>query len=475
MTSRETGFKGVGDLSSFSPDRFGQILASAADITLIIDRDRKILNITVNPDQASLGRLDHWEGRKLDSFLTEESQSKLVDRLASLERDQQRLAAMAELNHVDNARWEFPVRYTIQRTGKEGNFILTGRDLRPVAEVQQQLVRAQLALEKDYEAYREFDTRYRVLMSAVREPVVIANAATGRILDANAGCAQLLGVVVDALIGSNLSAQFDSERRGDLIDNIVVAAGSGGGGSLTVTTRRLTRRVNLCPTLFRATGEMLVLCRLEPQDPPRQKTEELAGSLDSLFEATGDSIVFTDANGIIRQANEAFLILIDVAHVNEIKGRSLADFLQRGSVDLKVIIDNATRTGRMRMYATRLTGPFGGELSVEISAARLGSQPSAGFGLILRDAARREPVREPPPVGTDDDMRNIVDLVGSSPLKELVAATTDVIEKICIETAIDLTRNNRAAAAEMLGLSRQSLYVKLRKYGLVRKDATDEE
>ena len=38
---------------------------------------------------------------------------------------------------------------------------------------------------------------------------------------------------------------------------------------------------------------------------------------------------------------------------------------------------------------------------------------------------------------------------------------------MCIETAIHLTNNNRAAAAEMLGLSRQSLYVKLRKHNLI--------
>jgi DNA-binding protein Fis len=32
-----------------------------------------------------------------------------------------------------------------------------------------------------------------------------------------------------------------------------------------------------------------------------------------------------------------------------------------------------------------------------------------------------------------------------------------------------LTGNNRAAAAELLSLSRQSLYVKLRKFGLLAK------
>jgi DNA-binding NtrC family response regulator len=46
-------------------------------------------------------------------------------------------------------------------------------------------------------------------------------------------------------------------------------------------------------------------------------------------------------------------------------------------------------------------------------------------------------------------------------LKDIVAETTNVIQKMCIETAIELTMNNRVAATEMLSLSRQSLYVKL--------------
>jgi DNA-binding NtrC family response regulator len=41
-----------------------------------------------------------------------------------------------------------------------------------------------------------------------------------------------------------------------------------------------------------------------------------------------------------------------------------------------------------------------------------------------------------------------------------------MIEKMCIQSALELTQNNRASAAEMLGLSRQSLYVKLHRYGM---------
>ena len=46
---------------------------------------------------------------------------------------------------------------------------------------------------------------------------------------------------------------------------------------------------------------------------------------------------------------------------------------------------------------------------------------------------------------------------------------------LCIEAALELTRDNRASAAEMLGLSRQSLYVKLRRYGLGDLDGDDED
>ena len=57
-------------------------------------------------------------------------------------------------------------------------------------------------------------------------------------------------------------------------------------------------------------------------------------------------------------------------------------------------------------------------------------------------------------------------MIGRVPLRDLVRETTDVIEKLSIEAALELTGDNRASAAEMLGLSRQSLYVKLRRFGL---------
>jgi DNA-binding NtrC family response regulator len=60
--------------------------------------------------------------------------------------------------------------------------------------------------------------------------------------------------------------------------------------------------------------------------------------------------------------------------------------------------------------------------------------------------------------------------VGRVPLKELVRESTDMIERLCIEAALELTGDNRASAAEILGLSRQSLYAKLNRHGLAESE-----
>ena len=93
-----------------------------------------------------------------------------------------------------------------------------------------------------------------------------------------------------------------------------------------------------------------------------------------------------------------------------------------------------------------------------------GEEPCTGF--VIRNVGRR--------VGLDfrfnqelpQSVDQLTELVGRVPLKELVREATDIIERLCIEAALKLTGDNRASAAQMLGLSRQSLYAKLRRYGI---------
>ncbi|MEM6477562.1 MAG: transcriptional regulator PpsR [Pseudomonadota bacterium] len=449
----------------------GGIISSASDLSLVIADDATILSALVNPDARSLGHLQHWEGQNVRDVLTPESIPKLEAKLSSLGSIVD--TKPIELNHLDKTAWEFPVRYTFHRITPDGALLMLGRDLRPIAEMQQQLVKAQIALERDYEAQREFDTRYRVLMDTASEALVFVQVSNGRVADLNAAAAKILGGKRDEIISHAFAQEFEGRRRGEFLETLTNAALADERRPVTIQARRSGKELCILPTVFRASGERLLLCRIELADTSTAISDELSENLSGLFQEGVDAIVFTDREGMIRAANESFLNLADATHLTNVKGRSLGDYLSRGSVDLKVLLENAARAGQMRMYATKLSGEYGSSVSVEISVTYLNDRAHPAYVFVIRDASRVEAVRKPGVAVGDEAMRSIMELVGSASLKDIVSQTTDVVEKMCIETAVELTRNNRVAAAEMLGLSRQSLYVKLRKYDLIDRNSDD--
>ncbi len=470
MTSRGTKHWSSGAIPLIAPDMLGDIIASASDLTLVVSAEGTVLSVLINPHSRGLDDVNRWEGRDLREFLTRESVPKLDMRLSAIAAGKAKSNPI-ELNHSDKSGdWELPVRYSMQKISSDGTVLMMGRDLRPIAEAQQQLVKAQMAIERDYEAQKEFDTRYRVLMDAGRDAMAFVSMQSGRIIDLNGPAAVLLGGARADLVGSAFAQEFEGRRRGEFLENLSASALSNAGERLELQARRSGRKLRLTPKVFRAGGERILLCRIDPSEEAEMVADELTDSLSALYQEGVDAILFTDADGTIRAANESFLNLVDAAHITVVKGKSLGEYLARGSVDLKVLLENTARTGRMRVYATNLIGEFGGQTLVELSATYLKDALHPAYVFVIRDASRAEAVRMSGAPVSDDAVKSVMELVGSASLKDIVAETTDVVEKMCIETAIDLTRNNRVAAAEMLGLSRQSLYVKLRKFGLVGKD-----
>jgi DNA-binding NtrC family response regulator len=65
-----------------------------------------------------------------------------------------------------------------------------------------------------------------------------------------------------------------------------------------------------------------------------------------------------------------------------------------------------------------------------------------------------------------ESLGSISEQVGKTPLRKLVRNTVGVVEQHYVKAALSLANGNRTAAAEILGLSRQSLYAKLNRYGL---------
>jgi len=469
VTSRGTKYWDTGTIPLLAPEMLGDIIAALADIALVIDETGQISSVLTSPESDSFENIADWEQRDIREILLSESIPKF-DRVLKSFLDGDTTLQPTQLNHTDELRdWGFPVNYTFHRVGPGGSILMLGRDLRPISEMQQQLVKAQMALEQDYEQQREYDTRFHVLMESSREAFVFIAQGSGRVVEANTLAARLLGRDRGDLTGTAFAQEFDGRRKGEMVEALSAAAVAEGTTSISAQTRKSGKGVRLYPTLFRAAGERMLLCRIELNEGDGISAHELPRKLNGLFEQGADAIAFTDGEGSLISVNEAFLELTNAAHSMNVKGRSLGDYLQRGHVDLRVLLDNAARVGHIRLYSTKMAGEYGASRTVEVSATYLNDTDNPGYAFILRDASRADAVRVSPAPAGEENVKSVMELVGSATLKEIVAETTDVVERMCIETAIELTSNNRVAAAEMLGLSRQSLYVKLRKYELLNK------
>ena len=185
-----------------------------------------------------------------------------------------------------------------------------------------------------------------------------------------------------------------------------------------------------------------------------------------LVESAPDGFVVTDSTGNVLTANNAFLEMAGVADEDLARGESLDRWVGTSGVELDVLITNLRQRGSVRFFTTTVRREDGSSAKVEISAVSIGNGGQPSFGFAIRDIGPRLLVESHATRALPRSIEQLTELIGRVSLKELVRESTDVIEKLCIEAALELTGDNRASAAEMLGLSRQSLYVKLRRYGL---------
>ena len=446
------------------------LISRLCDFAFVISRDGEITQTVCSPFLAPRLDLTPWNGLQFKDTLTKESVPKFEARLAEFQGSQKEIRPV-ELNHrATDQQTELPGRYTYHSATADGSTLLLGSDLRPVAEMQQQLVEAQIALENDYDARREHEIKLKVLMESSDVATVFIALETGVISSCNGAAEVLLGRSHNELIDASFTSEFEDKGLTSLIDQMVTTASDASMKSILVKSAQGGGSYRLNPTLFRGATSQMLLCKIEPEDSTEEPVDLLATHLVSFFHKGVDPIVFVNMSGQILSVNEAFVSLANVTHAQTLNGRSMSEFFSRGSVDLNVILESARRNGKMRLYSTKILNEHGEERPVEISTTQIRTEHEPICVFLLRNARRVEAISRPSNQMSEVEANSVVELIGSQSLKDIVARSTDVVEKMCIETAIGMTSNNRVAAAGMLGLSRQSLYVKLRKYDLVVRD-----
>ena len=452
-------------LTGLDAETVAGLIVASTDIALIVDRRGVIRDLAI-PNLELLEELGgDWIGKSLIDTVTEDSRPKvdllLADRAAGEVRARQ-------VNHPLRDGRTIPIVYALSPLDEEGRCVAQGRDLRAVAALQQRLIEAEQALERDYTKLRLAETRYRLLLQSIGDAVLTVDAGTQKVIEVNPAAARLFGEDAKRLAGRSFD-EFFSAQTGRLVGDWLTGLRTAGRAEpLRVRPPGEKRDFRLNGILFRHENASHALLRLEPLGEAIVSSGPSMGpsALAEVALRLPDAIVVTTTDGRIVTTNRAFLDLVQLATDELARNETLERWLGRPGVDLGVLVANLKQHGSVRLFATTIRGEYGAITDVEISAVAINEGAEACLGFSIRNVDRRRPSEARPGRELPRSVEQLTELVGRVSLKELVRETTDVIERLCIEAALELTRDNRASAAEMLGLSRQSLYVKLRRYGL---------
>jgi transcriptional regulator PpsR len=449
----------------------GSLITAASDIALVLDRAGVILDVSVGTEELRRSGCRSWIGRSWGEVVTLESRPKVLDLLENA--GDEASIQFRELTHPMAEGGDIPVRYSAMQVGQDGTIVALGRDLRHLAHLQQQLVEAQQAMEREYARLRMAETRYRMLFHLTSEPVVIVDAVHLRVVEANPAAQQHLELPAERLANTSILAGLAPESVEALQGMLRAVQATGRADETEIALASGAKRFRALASVFRQDNAGYMLIRLTPLTGAVGEEDAAGSRIMGLLEQLPDGFVVISPELKVLQANRAFLDLAQLSNKHQAVGEPLDRWLGRPGIDLQLLMVTLTEHGVVRNFNTIIRGQFGTVEEVEISAVPALSGTTPSYGFVIRSLGVRNALSGQRGRSLPRSVEHLTELVGRVSLRDLVRETTDVIEKLCIEAALELSKDNRASAANMLGLSRQSFYAKLRRHGLGDLDDGD--
>ena len=347
--------------------------------------------------------------------------------------------------------------------------LAVGRDLRAIAAIQQRFIETQQDMERDYWKRRQADDRYRQLFQVATDAVLVVDALSMAIVEANQSAAQLFGQPAEQLVGRHATLGLEPHSRAAVDELLATARATGRPAEIRARLEGGAGVVDISAAPFRNVDVLLLLVRARTVEA-QPVSPDASARLADFVERTPDAVVITDSAGRVSMANPAFLLLCELASEAECTGRSLGDWFGSPGRDLPSVLSEVRRHGMAPRVATRFVGAQGMAVEVEISATLLteGDQECLGFTI------RRMPVRSHSGLPLADALNTALEdlsaQLGRVDLPVLMREATRVAERHLIESALAQTEQQVEAAAAMLGIAPESLLLRMRRLGLPGAD-----
>ena len=186
-------------------------------------------------------------------------------------------------------------------------------------------------------------------------------------------------------------------------------------------------------------------------------------SLETFVWRLPEGFAILDRDGVVQFANLTFLDMVQAGLESAVVGKNAKVWFNRPGTGLRVILNLVEQHGAVRSLRTTLESELGMHSGVEISAVGDQIDRPRFFGLIVRDVMPNGRQSETVSASGFPEIGGV-----ATSLETAVRSSVEAVERQRLVDALAQFAGNRTVAAKSLGISRQSLYTKLKKYGLDR-------
>lgn len=451
------------DLSALSPlanELATTIARVASDIALVIDRHGVISAVAEGAAVQAQG-CNQWVGRRWIDTVSTSTRPKiqsLLDEVSSAGIVSRR----REVTHPGQGGDELPVTWSAIRLGVDGPVLAVGRDLRAVAAIQQRFVEAQQDMERHYWSRRQAENRYQLLFQVANDAVLVLDASSLVVVEANAATAELLGREMADIQHHALTDCLPASVRAAVLELLVTARSTGRAGEMRVRGPGLPAALDIAATPFSVDGRRQLMLRAR-RDPGRAGPGDgLALSRMAEFvETTPDAVVITDSAGGILMANPAFLRLARQNEESQLRSRALPELLFDPSGAWAQFVATVRSAGMVTNVVLEVGTLDGTRQRVRASAALMAEGEQVCLGFVLRPDHRL-----PAHLEGDDVLAGLLDQVGRVPLADLLVEVAHRAERQLIANALLRVGGQRDVAAEALGMTPEALELRMQRHGL---------